>query len=86
VDESQRLLATYLPRENNSSSVYSEGGALYAMGLIHANHGADALEYLKNTLRNNRNEVIQHGACLGLGLAAMATCDEGNCDVVCDLV
>ncbi len=32
-------MAPYLPRNGVSGSPYSEGGALYALGLIHANHG-----------------------------------------------
>ena len=28
------------------SSGYAEGGGLYALGLIHANHGQDITEYL----------------------------------------
>lgn len=73
------LLAPYLPQEGgNSSSVYSEGGSLYALGLINANHGSGVLDYLKNALKDTQNEVIQHGACLGLGVAGMATDNEGN--------
>lgn len=45
--------------------------------LIHANHGEGILKYLCNALRNSaNNETIQHGACLGLGLAGMATGNE----------
>ena len=71
------LLSPYLPKEGGSvnSSVYSEGGSLYALGLIHANHGGDSLPFLKQQLRN-QDEVVQHGACLGLGIAGMATDDE----------
>lgn len=73
------LLAPYLPQEGgNSSSVYSEGGSLYALGLINANHGTGVLDYLKNALKDTQNEVIQHGACLGLGVAGMATDNEGR--------
>ena len=32
-------MAPYLPPNGNSESPYSEGGALFALGLIHANHG-----------------------------------------------
>ncbi|KAI9591906.1 armadillo-type protein [Syncephalis fuscata] len=76
VTESLNLLAPYLPQGTNSTGVYSEGGALYALGLIHANHGTDVVEYLQNALRNSQEEVVQHGACLGLGVAAMATGNE----------
>ncbi|PWN48456.1 putative RPN2-26S proteasome regulatory subunit [Violaceomyces palustris] len=71
------ILRPYLPQEV-SSSVYSEGGSLFALGLIHANHGAEVMDLLKNTLKNNPAEIVQHGAALGLGAAGMAT---GNEDV-----
>lgn len=34
-------MAPYLPRDGAAGSPYSEGGALLALGLIHANHGSD---------------------------------------------
>ncbi|KAK9829302.1 hypothetical protein WJX72_005032 [[Myrmecia] bisecta] len=74
--QGRALMAPYLPRNGASSSPYSEGGALYALGLIHANHGADIRDFLLESLRNTSNEVTQHGACLGLGLAALGTGDE----------
>ncbi|KAI8818052.1 armadillo-type protein [Fimicolochytrium jonesii] len=70
------LLAPYLPREGVSASSYSEGGALFAMGLIHTNHGSGVIEYLRNSLRNTQTEVVQHGAALGLGVAGMATAND----------
>ena len=39
VHESMNLLQPYLPTAGQSSSPYSESGALYALGLIHANKG-----------------------------------------------
>ncbi|KAI7871307.1 armadillo-type protein [Spinellus fusiger] len=78
LEQSMNLLAPYLPQEGvASTSAYSEGGSLYALGLINANHGSDILDYIKNALRDAVGEVIQHGACLGLGVAGMATADEG---------
>ena len=38
--QAKQLLAPYLPQAGMSASPYSEGGSLYALGLIHANHGA----------------------------------------------
>ncbi|KAJ3217761.1 proteasome regulatory particle base subunit [Dinochytrium kinnereticum] len=67
------LLGPYLPKEGVTGSSYSEGGSLFALGLIHANHGAGVLDYLTNALKNTQTENIQHGACLGLGVAGMAT-------------
>lgn len=82
--EGLSLLSPYLPQAgagNATSSPYSEGGALYGLGLIHANHGEEITKYLLTALRTasdgNVNDVVQHGACLGLGLAAMATRNEG---------
>ncbi|EMR09366.1 hypothetical protein PNEG_02316 [Pneumocystis murina B123] len=70
------LLSPYLPQEGMSGSPYSEGGSLFALGLIHANHGKSVLHYLRTQLKNTQSEIIQHGAALGLGVAGMATGDE----------
>ena len=43
------------------------------MGLIHANHGGNIIDYLLNQLKGAQNEAVKHGGCLGLGLAAMGT-------------
>ena len=72
-DNALERMATYLPADGNNSP-YQEGGGLYALGLIHANHGSDTMiNYLMEQLKSATNEVIVHGACLGLGLAAMGT-------------
>ncbi|KAH9908842.1 26S proteasome regulatory complex, non-ATPase subcomplex, Rpn2/Psmd1 subunit [Xylariomycetidae sp. FL2044] len=76
LSQSRKLLEPYLPRGAggiSGGSPYSQGGALYAYGLIHANHGADALDYLKTQFTAAEEEVIQHGGALGLGLAGMAS-------------
>jgi 26S proteasome regulatory subunit N2 len=86
--ESMNLLRPYLPQGGMTTAPYQEGGALYALGLIHANKGgrgeAKVTSFLKDAIEtSNANdnekarEVVQHGAALGLGLAAMATADEG---------
>lgn len=79
---SMNLLQPYLPNGGVSTSSYSEGGALYALGLIHANGGGadeislERITYLRTALRNaGTDEIVQHGACLGIGLAAMASHD-----------
>ena len=72
--DSRQLLSQLLP----APSPYTLGGALYAMGLIHTGQPGDALPFLLERARGNNNEVIQHGACLGLGLAAVGT---GNAQV-----
>lgn len=84
-------MSAYLPKDSTGNSPYAEGGGLYALGLIHANHGGDIIEYLINQLRSNSTQTdvgqgsidewtfqfsfqtVRHGACLGLGLAAMGT-------------
>jgi 26S proteasome regulatory subunit N2 len=72
--QSRKLLEPYLPRRSAlGGSIFSQGGALYAYGLIYANHGADALDYLKEQFNDAQEEVIQHGGALGLGIAGMAT-------------
>lgn len=78
LQQGRSLMAPYLPQGGSGSggSPYSEGGALYALGLIHANHGEGIKQFLRDSLRSTNVEVIQHGACLGLGLAALGTADE----------
>ncbi|KAK0557696.1 proteasome regulatory particle base subunit [Tilletia horrida] len=74
--EGVSILRPYLPGDV-SSSIYSEGGSLFALGLIHSNHGsAEVMDLLRSSLRNNPSEVVQHGAALGLGAAGMATGSE----------
>ncbi|KAK0736028.1 armadillo-type protein [Apiosordaria backusii] len=79
ITQSRKLLEPYLPKQTGVSSggsIFSQGGALYAYGLIHANHGAEALEYLRGRFNGAEEEVIQHGGALGLGIAGMALGDE----------
>jgi len=72
--ESLSLMQSYLPKDTaGTSSGYAEGGGLYALGLIHANHGGDITEYLLGQVKEATNEMIKHGGCLGLGLASMGT-------------
>ncbi|KAK3305642.1 armadillo-type protein [Chaetomium strumarium] len=78
LSQSRKLLEPYLPKQGgvSSGSIFSQGGALYAYGLIHANHGAEALEYLRTMFNAADEEVIQHGGALGLGIAGMACGSE----------
>ena len=50
-------MQAYLPKDAAGSSGYTEGGALYALGLIHANHGAAIIDYLVQQLKEANNEV-----------------------------
>lgn len=82
LSQGQKLLAPYLPKEHisgvgSTGSVYSQGGSLYAFGLIYANHGGAAVEMIRDHFKKATEEVVQHGGALGLGVASMATGDEG---------
>jgi len=71
--DSLALMQTYLPKDSASGTGYAEGGGLYALGLIHANHGGEITDYLIGQVKDGSNEPLRHGGCLGLGLAAMGT-------------
>lgn len=75
----------------SSATDFPEGGALYALGLIAATGGREAKlqseasgpltarQYLLQALRSAEvSDVVKHGACLGLGLATMASWDGGD--------
>jgi 26S proteasome regulatory subunit N2 len=81
----ERLLRPYMPKLSaagvpSSTSNYSHGGSLYAFGLIYANHEGWAVDFIRNKFKEASEEVVQHGGALGLGLAGMATADEGIYD------
>ena len=79
--QGQKLLEPYLPKDQvsgtNTGSAYSQGGSLYALGLIYANHETFALGLIRDHFKRATEEVVQHGGALGLGVAGMATGDEG---------
>ena len=82
INQAQRLLNPYLPRPTagvggSTGSVYSQGGSLFAYGLICANHKGKAVEFIRNKFKEATEEVVQHGGALGLGVAGMASGDEG---------
>ena len=78
--QGQKLLEPYLPKGQiagaNAGSAYSQGGSLYALGLIYANHETFALDLIRKHFNEAQDEVVQHGGALGLGVAGMATGDE----------
>jgi 26S proteasome regulatory subunit N2 len=83
--QGQKLLAPYLPKDNpsgapNTGSAYSQGGSLYAFGLIYANHEGWAVDLIRDHFKKATEEVVQHGGALGLGVAGMGTGDEGIYD------
>ncbi|KLO03874.1 hypothetical protein SCHPADRAFT_897480, partial [Schizopora paradoxa] len=84
-EEGMNILGPYLPADTpapNNSNIqgvqYSEGGSLYALGLVNAGCGSgmDVEGYLREKLRGANDEVVQHGAALGLGVAGMGGRNE----------
>eukprot|EP00538_Stauroneis_constricta_P000289 CAMPEP_0119558490 /NCGR_PEP_ID=MMETSP1352-20130426/10819_1 /TAXON_ID=265584 /ORGANISM="Stauroneis constricta, Strain CCMP1120" /LENGTH=1070 /DNA_ID=CAMNT_0007605863 /DNA_START=207 /DNA_END=3419 /DNA_ORIENTATION=- len=98
LSEAMHLLQPYLPANPSAEGEggvsttggFAEGGSLYALGLIHGSHSGSSVEKLKETsdylrthLRaSHANEVISHGAALGVGLTSMGT---GKLSVVAEL-
>ncbi|KAJ7357264.1 armadillo-type protein [Mycena albidolilacea] len=76
-EQGMTIVGPYLPQAGGESNIpgaaYSEGGALYALGLINAGCGGSVTGYLRDTLKAAQGEVVQHGAALGLGVAAMGS-------------
>lgn len=91
-NDALKLMSVYLPKEGGADganattgSPYQDGGGLYAVGLIHANHGStEIIDYLKNELVKAKSEPAKHGALLGLGLAAMGTHDMELYEIIRD--
>lgn len=77
VEKGPEVLKPYLPTNDGSASPYSEGGAMFALGLIRARTGAEGASYFIDQLAKTDNEVLQHGICLGLGALAMSSDDPG---------
>lgn len=90
--EARTVLDHYLPKGADNSSPYTQGGSLYALGLINTGCGSlheefmpatdgaaseTVRSYLLNQIATRQEqEVVVHGACLGFGLADMASGDE----------
>lgn len=89
ITEAMHLLEPYLPANPSDegggnvspTGGYAEGGSLYALGLIHGSHAGSSAEkrnetadFLRTHLRaSHANEVISHGAALGVGLTSMGS-------------
>ena len=82
IKNSRSVLSPYLPSSASSTSPYSEGGSLYAIGMMHSNHSAGITDFILNFLVTTQNEVIQHGACLGLGIAGMGSEDAATFEAI----
>ena len=81
INQVDRLLSPYLPKASAggvppTGSPYSQGGSLYAYGLVCANHKGKAVDFIREKFKEATEEVVQHGGALGLGVAGMASGDE----------
>lgn len=70
-----RVVKPYLPG-GAAPNKYSEGGALFALGLIYAGRVEFAEEELKKGLAEGNDPLVQHGAALGMGVSALASADD----------
>eukprot|EP00494_Astrolonche_serrata_P001610 UN01616 len=75
VKEGKNVLQAYLPP---AEGPIAGGGALYALGIIHSNQCPPNIKsYLLDQLGSSTsNEILQHGALLGNGLANIGTQDK----------
>ncbi|OIR58835.1 MAG: 26S proteasome regulatory subunit N2, RPN2/PSMD1 [Amphiamblys sp. WSBS2006] len=81
----RETLAEYLPKGDGTLSVnqYTEGGALYALGLVHARAPSQkTADYLLEILQTTASPILKHGCALGLGAAASGSGDWGAIDVL----
>ena len=72
-----RVVRPYLPG-GTAPSKFSEGGALFALGLIYTGRKEGCEEELRKGLAEGNDPIVQHGAALGLGVSGIATQDEGE--------
>lgn len=87
LSQGRRILQPYLP--GSQGSCYSQGGSLYALGIIFAGHGREIIDYLRqhvveggNSVQGTEAEVVLHGAALGVGVAGMGS---GNLEIYGEL-
>ena len=84
INHVDRLLSPYLPKGPSAGpvqgSAFSQGGSLYAYGLVCANHKGKAVDFIRNKFKENTDEIVQHGGALGLGVAGMACGDQSVYD------
>ena len=89
---SMSVLQAYLPSADGApgqpSQKYAEGGALFALGMIHANkYDQEKITYLEKALQRattTTNPTHIHGACLGLGFAGMSAGTLAQIDLLQD--
>jgi 26S proteasome regulatory subunit N2 len=78
--KAMEILNPYFPGSSPNPHFYTHGGSLYGLGLIHAGEkNQDVINFLINAIKNpanQANEIIIHGACLGLGLVCFGMGDQ----------
>jgi 26S proteasome regulatory subunit N2 len=72
-----KVVKPYLPG-GSAPSKFSEGGALFALGLIYTGRREGCQDELRKGLEEGNDPIVQHGAALGLGVSGLATADEGE--------
>ncbi|KAL7129237.1 hypothetical protein ABFS83_13G051700 [Erythranthe nasuta] len=74
--QNKSVLDIYM-RHGASDGPYTAGGQRFGLGLMHLNNNEEDIKtFLRGSLSSSSVEVIQHGACLGLGLAALGNADN----------
>ena len=61
--QGRNLMRPYLPRDGISGSPYSEGGALYALGLMYSSYDQANKAFLLQSLRDSSSEVCSNTLC-----------------------
>ena len=61
--QGRNLMRPYLPRDGISGSPYSEGGALYALGLMYSSYDRANKAFLLQSLRDSSSEVSSNVSC-----------------------
>lgn len=80
LSQGRAVLEPYLP--GSTSNAHTNGGSLFGLGLVFAGQHSQILDYLRDTIElnsnsveNKDNDIILHGACLGIGVSAMGLAD-----------
>mgnify|MGYP001141761077 CR=1 FL=1 len=81
LSQGKAILRPYLP--GSSGAPHTNGGSLFALGLIFAGHGREIIDYLVSFIEengksagSNDTDVMLHGAALGAGVAGMGSNNE----------
>ena len=86
--DATHILQTFL---QDNAPPHVIGGGIYALGLIYVNYNWDeeiinsVIEKINSTTKKN-SDVIQHGACLALGLISMGSRCEQHYQILLDVI